>query len=84
MMSFLLLIITTSLAIIISRSVQHACTKNANGHDGLIVRTIQPGDFRTAISMAALNLEDKFATIGFVYYGEECTPSALLLLDCTV
>ena len=39
------------------RSVQHACAKAANEHDGLILRAIQPGDFLSAISrMAALNL----------------------------
>ena len=66
----------------ISRSVQHACAKTANEHDVLILRAIQPGDVLSAISMAALNLEGKFAMFGFVYYCEECSPSALLLTVC--
>ena len=39
----------------ISRSVQYgACAKTANEHDGLILSEIQPGDFLSAISLAAL------------------------------
>ena len=51
--------ITTPLSIIISRSVQHACAKSANEHDGLILHEIQPCDFLSAISLVARNLEGK-------------------------
>ena len=45
----------------ISRSVQHACAKTASEQDGLILREIQPGDFLSAISLVALNLEGKLS-----------------------
>ena len=60
--------------------VQHADAKTATELDGLVLREIQPSDFLSAISFVALmHLEGNLAMFGFVYYGEECTPSALLL-----
>ena len=40
----------------ISRSVQHACTKTANAHDGLSLREIQPVDFPSVRSAIAAQL----------------------------
>ena len=63
----------------ISRSVQRACAKTANVHDGLVLRDFLIS-WLHAISLVGLNVEGKFAMFGFVYYGEECTPSALLVV----
>ena len=51
----------------------HAPRQTANEYHDLILSEIQPGDFMSAISLGAVNVEGKLAKCGFVSYGEECS-----------